>query len=90
MKIDLVAAGFMALLVCPALAAEEFFVVQNPRRRTARFPTIRTTGRTFLSAQRLTLRQTRRKQPRQLLPNAERERTRIKRPRDRLHSRSRI
>ena len=31
MKISLVVAGFMALLVCPALAAEEFFVVQNEK-----------------------------------------------------------
>ena len=30
MKIYLVVAGLMALLVGPALAAEEFFVVQNP------------------------------------------------------------
>ena len=31
MKISLVVAGFMALLVSPALAAEEFFVVQNEK-----------------------------------------------------------
>ena len=77
MKIYLVAAGFMAFLVCPVLAAEGIFSsCKILRRRTARFPTKRTTGRTFLSAQRLTLRQTRRKQRRLLLPNAKRERTR--------------
>ena len=31
MKVYLVAAGFMAFLVCPALAAEEFFVVQKAK-----------------------------------------------------------
>ena len=36
MKIYLVAAGFMALLVCPALAAEEFFVVQNPETKNCK------------------------------------------------------
>ena len=30
MKIYLLAAGLLALLVVPAMAAEEFFVVQNP------------------------------------------------------------
>ena len=39
MRINLLAAGLMALLIGPAVAAEEFFVVQNLRRRTARFPT---------------------------------------------------
>ena len=46
MKIYLFAAGFMALLVCPALAAEEFFVVQNEKGQSARSQTKRTMEKT--------------------------------------------
>ncbi|MGC1711697.1 MAG: hypothetical protein WA717_08895 [Methyloceanibacter sp.] len=36
MRINLLAAGLMALLIGPAVAAEEFFVVQNPETKNCK------------------------------------------------------
>ena len=48
MRINLLAAGLMALLIGPAVAAEEFFVVQNPETKNCKISNSKDDGQHFL------------------------------------------
>jgi len=48
MRINLLAAGLMALLIGPAVAAEEFFVVQNPETKNCKVSNNKDDGKNVL------------------------------------------
>ena len=48
MRINLLAAGLMALLIGPAVAAEEFFVVQNPETKNCKISNSKDDGQHLL------------------------------------------
>ena len=48
MRINLLAAGLMALLIAPAVAAEEFFVVQNPETKNCKISNSKDDGQHLL------------------------------------------